>query len=87
MDSEDPVLFDGARGAWESTLMDLEGETVKRLDRSNIINKMAAVAMAAVQTGHGGDGGNGMTATTAAQAWLVIQRQHQREKLGIRRRK
>ena len=52
-------------------MMDLEGETVKRLDRSYGSDKTAAVATSAAQTGLGGEE---MTATAAAQAWLVIRR-------------
>ena len=37
-------------GARESTLMELEVEMVKRLDRSNGRNKTAAIATAASQT-------------------------------------
>ena len=51
------------------TLMELARETVKRIDSSNISNKTATVAMAAVRTGLGG---NEMTATAAAQDCLVI---------------
>ena len=87
VESEEPVLFDGARGAWESTLMDLEGKTVKRLDRSNVSNKMTVLATTTAKTGLGGDDGKGMTSTTATQAWLVIRCQQQRDKLVIRRRK
>ena len=73
-------------GACESMLVELEGETVKRLDSSNNRNKMAEVATTAVQTGLSGDGGNEITATAAAQAWLVIRRRRQQDKLMIRQR-
>ena len=47
MESEETVMFDGSRGgAWESTFMEIEGETVKRLDRRNGNNKTAAEATA-----------------------------------------
>ena len=51
------------------------GETMKRIDSSNGSNKTAAVATTAAQTGLGGEK---MTVTTAAQAWLVIIRLHQK---------
>ena len=72
MESEEPVLFDVSRWAWGSTLMDLEGEAVKRLDISNGSKKAAAVATAAEQTGLGSDGYDKMTATAAAQGCLSL---------------
>ena len=73
-------------GACESMLVELEGETVKRLDSSNDSNKMAVVVTAAARTGLDGDSADEMTATAAAQAWLVIRRRRQQDKLMIRQR-
>ena len=83
-ESEEPVLFDGSRGAWDSTLMELEGETVKRIDIRNVSDKAEAVATAAARTGLGGNGDKEMTSTAAAQAWLVIRRRKQQDKILIR---
>ena len=52
------------------------GETVKRLEISNVNNKTAAVAKAMVQTGIGG---NKMKSTAAAQDWLVTRRWQQQD--------
>ena len=52
------------------------GETVKRLDGSNVRDKTVAVATVAAQNGHDN---NEMTATRAAQAWLVIIQRQQRD--------
>ena len=82
-----PYCLKDPEGEWESTLMELEGETKKRLDISNGSNNMEAVVMAAVRNGLGGDGGNEITSTEAAQAGTVIRRQHKRDKIVIRRRK
>ena len=73
-------------GEWESTLMDLEGEKVKRIDISNDSNNMDAVVMADARNGICGDGANEMTATAAAQAWIVIRRWQTLDKIVIRRR-
>ena len=87
MESEETLLFDGARGgAWESTLMDIEGETVKRLDSSNRSDKTTAVATAAAQTGLGSNGSDEMTTAAVAKAWIVVRRRQQQYKLVIRRR-
>ena len=77
IESEEPVLFDGAIEAWECTLMELEDNTVKRLDISTGKNKTSGLVTAAAQTGIGGSGGDEMTATAVAQAWLVVRRRHQ----------
>ena len=66
--------------------MELEGETVKRLDISNGSDKTAAVATAAEKNELVGDSGNKMTETAAAQAWILIRRRQQRDKLVIRQR-
>ena len=55
------------------------GETVKRLDSSNVSNKTAAVGAATVRTGLDGDNGDEITATAAAQAWLATKRRQQRD--------
>ena len=57
-ESEEPVLFDGARGAWDSTLMELEGDMVKRIDIINVSDKSEAVATAAARNGLGGTNWN-----------------------------
>ena len=67
-----PYCLKDPEGEWESTLMELEGETKKRLDISNGSKKAAAVATAAEQTGLGSDGYDKMTATAAAQACLSL---------------
>ena len=66
-------------GAWESTLMELEGETVTRLDSINGRNKTAEIATETVRIGIRRNGGNETTATAAAQDWLVIRQQQQRD--------
>ena len=53
-------------GAWESTLMEIQGEAEKRLDISNDSNKMESVRMTAARNGLDSDGGNEMTATAVA---------------------
>ena len=68
----------------ESMLIELEGETVKRLDSSNDSNKTAVVVTAAARTRLGGDSANEITATSAAQAWLVTRRRRQQDKLVVR---
>ena len=85
-ESEEPVQFDGTIGRWESTLMDLEGEKVKRLDISNGSNKMEAVVMAAAQNGLGGNGGDEMASTAALQDWIFIRRRQKQDKIMIRQR-
>ena len=50
--------------------MELEGETVKRLDSSNSSGKTAAVSTAAAQTRLGDDGGNKSNDGGANVAWL-----------------
>ena len=60
------LLMDTEGGLWESMLMELQGETVKRLDSSNGINKTEALETAATQTGLGGKDRDEMTATAAA---------------------
>ena len=67
-------------------MTELEGKTVKRLDRSMYSNKMEAVVMAAVRNGLCGNGGNEMTVTAALQAWIVIRRRQKLDKIVIRRR-
>ena len=57
-------------GGWESTLMELEGETVKRLNSSNSSGKTAVVLTAAAQTRLGGDGGNKSNEGGANMDWL-----------------
>ena len=73
-------------GEWESTLMELAEEMVKRLDSSIYNNNMEAVVMAAVRNGLSGDSGDKMTAMAVAQAWIVIRRRQKREMIVIRRR-
>ena len=73
-------------GEWESTLMELEGETVKWLDISNDSNKMESLVMADARNGLGGNSGNEMTDMAAVQAWIVIRRRQKRDKIVIRRR-
>ena len=87
VESEETVpLMDPEGGAWESTLMDLEGEKVKRLDISNGSNKMEAVVMAAAQNGLGGNGGDEMASTAALQDWIFIRRRQKQDKIMIRQR-
>ena len=73
-------------GEWESTLMELEGETVKWLDNSNDSKKMESLVLADARNGLGGNSGNEMTAMAAVQAWIVIRRRQKRDKIVIRRR-
>ena len=55
------------------------GETVKRLDSSNVRDKTVAVATVAAKDGHDG---NDVTATAAAQDWLVIRRRQQQDNIN-----
>ena len=73
------------KGEWESTLMELERQTTKRIENSNDSNKMESLVMADARNVIGSDGANEMTATAAAKSWIVIRRWQKRDKIVIRR--
>ena len=57
-------------GVWESTFMELEGDTLKRIDNSNGSNKTAAVVTAVARTGLESDGSDESNGGGANVAWL-----------------
>ena len=57
-------------GAWDSTLMELEGEMVKWLYSSNVSDKTASVATASARTRLGSDGSNESNGGGVNVAWI-----------------